>query len=125
VVSLIVPVVSFVAAAPAGGAIGAVRIASKNFAGAEVLSQLYAQALAAKGAQVQFQPDVGPTETTFQKLGQGEFDAYGDYQGTLLEYLGGRPSNDSARTHAALEEKLRPLRLTVSNPAPAVDVNGF
>jgi osmoprotectant transport system substrate-binding protein len=101
------------------------RIASKNFAGAEVLSQLYGQALAAKGGHVTFQPDVGPTESTFEKLQQGEFDAYGEYQGTLLEFLGGKPSHDSDRTHRQLQQRLDPLGLTASQPAPAIDVNGF
>jgi osmoprotectant transport system substrate-binding protein len=112
-------------AAPTGAATGVIQIGSKNFAGAEVLSQLYGQALAARGAQVTFQPDVGPTEVTFEKLNQGGFDAYGDYQGTLLEYLGGTPSNSSLRTHAALEARLSALGFVVSNPAPAIDVNGF
>src|SRR5438128_1827458 len=85
-VALLPVPLTFAVATPAGAAIGTVRIASKNFAGAEVLSQLYGQALAAKGAQVVFQPDVGPTETTFERLRQGDFDAYSDYQGTLLDY---------------------------------------
>jgi osmoprotectant transport system substrate-binding protein len=72
-----------------------------------------------------FQPDIGPTEVTFEKLKEGAFDSYGEYQGTLLQYLGGEPSHSSARTHAALEAKLGALGLVVSNPAPAVDVNGF
>jgi osmoprotectant transport system substrate-binding protein len=105
--------------------IGSLRIASKNLTGAEVLSQLYGQALAAKGAQVTFVPDVGPTETTFQQLRDGAFDAYGEYQGTLLEYLGGTPTSDTEQTHAALARRLEPLGLVVSEPAPAVDVNGF
>jgi osmoprotectant transport system substrate-binding protein len=112
-------------AQPVGADIGTMRIASKNFSGAEVLSQLYGQALAAKGAQITFQPDIGPTEDTFAALAQGTFDAYGDYQGTLLEFLGGRPSNDSRKTHQRLEDRLRPMGLVVSEPAPAVDVNGF
>ena len=110
---------------PAGADIRPLRIGSKNLIGADVLSQLYGQALAAKGAQVTFVPDVGPTEATFSKLTQSEFDAYGEYQGTLLEYLGGKPSNDSASTHAALDAKLRPLGFLASKPAPAIDVNGF
>jgi osmoprotectant transport system substrate-binding protein len=109
----------------ARAAIGSIQIGSKNFSGAEVLSQLYGQALAAQGGQVTFHPDIGPTETTFEKLEQGEFDAYGEYQGTLLEYLGGTPTSSTARTHAALQQKLGPMGLVVSEPAPAVDVNGF
>jgi osmoprotectant transport system substrate-binding protein len=111
--------------APAAADIGTIRIASKNLTGAEVLSQLYGQALAAQGAQVTFEPDVGPTETTFQQLREGAFDAYGEYQGTLLEFLGGTPTSDTERTHAALARRLEPLGLVVSEAAPAVDVNGF
>jgi osmoprotectant transport system substrate-binding protein len=116
---------AYTGGAPAGADIGTMRIASKNFSGAEVLSQLYGQALAAKGAQVTFQPDIGPTEDTFAALAQGTFDAYGDYQGTLLEFLGGRPSNNSRKTHEQLQARLRPMGLVVSEPAPATDVNGF
>lgn len=112
-------------ATPAHAEIGAMKIGAKNFSGAELLSQLYGQALAAKGAQITFQPDIGPTEAVFEQLKQGTFDAYGEYQGTLLEYLGGTPSNNSARMHAALESKLSAEGLVVSEPAPAVDVNGF
>jgi osmoprotectant transport system substrate-binding protein len=114
---------SFPAAAQAD--IGAVKIGAKNFSGAELLSQLYGQALAAKGAQITFLPDVGPTEASFEQLEQGAFDGYGEYQGTLLEFLGGRPNNSSARTHTALEAKLSAQGFVVSKPAPAVDVNGF
>ena len=98
-------VLSF-SASPATPPSARFRIGSKNFAGAEVLSQIYGQALAAKGAQVTFLPDVGPTEATFDELGKGLFDGYGEYQGTLLEFLGGEPSNDSAETHSALEATL-------------------
>src|SRR4029077_18413605 len=40
-------------------------------------------------------------------------------------FLGGMPSHNTQRTHAALEARLRDLGLVVSKPAPAVDVNGF
>ncbi len=88
-------------------------------------SQLYGQALAAGGAHVTFSEDVGATEVAFAALKAGTFDAYADYQGTLLTYLGGAPTANSATTHAALVEKLRGSGITVSRAAPAVDVNGF
>ena len=101
------------------------QVAAKNFAGAQVLSQVYGQALAAQGAHVTFADAVGPTEVVFPALQPGTFDAYADYQGTLLTYLGGRPTANSAKTHAALVAKLQGTGITVSEPAPAVDVNGF
>jgi osmoprotectant transport system substrate-binding protein len=101
------------------------NVASKNFAGAQVLSQVYGQALAGQGAHVTFADDIGPTEVVFPALQAGTYDAYADYQGTLLTYLGGTPTANSGKTHAALVEKLQGTGITVSKPAPAVDVNGF
>jgi osmoprotectant transport system substrate-binding protein len=110
---------------PAGAQQVSVNVASKNFAGAHVLSQVYGQALAGQGAHVTFADDVGPTEVVFPALQAGTYDAYADYQGTLLSYLGGTPTADTAKTHAALVAKLRGTGITVSKAAPAVDVNGF
>jgi len=101
------------------------EMASKNFAGAQVLSQAYGQALATEGAHVTFTDAVGATEVVFPALQAGTFDAYADYQGTLLTYLGGTPTSSTTKTHAALVAKLRGTGLTVSDAAPAVDVNGF
>ena len=83
------------------------------------------QALAGGGAHVTFTDAVGPTEVVFPALQAGTYDAYADYQGTLLTYLGGTPTANSAKTHAALVAKLQGTGITVSAPAPAVDVNGF
>ncbi len=113
---------------PAGGTSAqttSLNVASKNFAGAQVLAQVWGQALAAQGAHVTFTDDVGPTEAVFPALQAGSFDAYADYQGTLLTYLGGTPTANRDKTHAALVAKLRGTGITVSAAAPAVDVNGF
>jgi osmoprotectant transport system substrate-binding protein len=123
--ALLATVAGVVPAGPAAAGVDTMRIASKNLTGAEVLSQLYGQALAAEGAQVRFDPGVGPTEIAFEQLRNGAFDAYGEYQGTLLEYLGGTPTSNTERTHAALARRLEPMGLVVSEAAPAVDVNGF
>jgi osmoprotectant transport system substrate-binding protein len=101
------------------------NVAAKNFVGAEVLSQVYGQAFAARGARVTFANGVGPTEVVFPALQAGTYDAYADYQGTLLTYLGGTPTSNSAKNHAALVAKLQGTGIKVSDAAPAVDVNGF
>jgi osmoprotectant transport system substrate-binding protein len=123
--AVVVVVVSLATLVPAGAQQLTLAVASKNFPGAQVLSQVYGQALAAQGAHVTFADDVGPTEVVFPALQAGTYDAYADYQGTLLTYLGGTPTANSAKTHAALVEKLQGTGLTVSRAAPAVDVNGF
>jgi len=117
--------VALVGIVPAGAQQSSLNVASKNFAGAQVLSQVYGQALAGEGAHVTFADGIGPTETVFPALQAGTYDAYADYQGTLLTFLGGTPTANSAKTHAALVAKLQGSGLTVSRAAPAVDVNGF
>ena len=110
---------------PASAQTASISMASKNFAGAEVLTQAYGQALAARGAHITFVNDVGATEVAFPGLVAGTYDAYAEYQGTLLTYLGGKPTAQSRSTHAALVKRLAGTGLTVSAPAPAIDVNGF
>jgi glycine betaine/choline ABC-type transport system substrate-binding protein len=100
-------------------------IASKNFAGAQVLSQAYGQALAGTGAHVTFRDDLGATEVVFPQLRDGAVDAYAEYQGTLITYLGGKPTGDAGTNHAMLRRLLAGTGIVVSDPAPAVDVNGF
>jgi osmoprotectant transport system permease protein len=92
VVALLALGATLVAAVPAAHAQLALNMASKNFPGAQVMSQVYGQALAGQGAHVTFAEDVGPTEAVFPLLQAGTYDAYVDYQGTLLTYLGGRPT---------------------------------
>jgi osmoprotectant transport system substrate-binding protein len=111
-------------AAP-GGAATSLTIGAKNFSGAQAVSQAYAQALQAKGDDITFKDNIGPTEVVFPALKNGDLDAYADYQGTLLTYLGGTPSGSSADTYKALQAKLAGTGIVASKPAPAVDVNGF
>jgi osmoprotectant transport system substrate-binding protein len=125
VTAMLTSALALAALVPAGAQQVSLNVASKNFAGAQVLSQVYGQALAAQGAHVTFTDDVGRTEVVFPALQAGTYDAYADYQGTLLTYLGGTPTASSTKTHAALLEKLRGTGITVSRAAPAVDVNGF
>src|SRR5262249_4089540 len=69
-------------------------VGQKDFAGAVLLSQLYGQALAAKGFTVTYK-NLGPTEVTYAALKGGDIDLYGEYQGTLLTILKGTPTGDA------------------------------
>jgi osmoprotectant transport system substrate-binding protein len=100
-------------------------VGSKDFAGAQAISQAYGQALEEKGYDISFKENLGATEIVYKALESGDLDGYADYQGTLLTYLGGTPSGSSAETYQALQDKLEGTDITVSKPAPAVDVNGF
>jgi osmoprotectant transport system substrate-binding protein len=99
-------------------------VGEKDFAGAVLLSQLYGQALAAKGFQVSYKT-LGATEVTYPALKNGTIDLYGEYQGTLLTYLKGTPTGDAAATNAALQAKVTADKIKVSSASTALDVNGF
>jgi osmoprotectant transport system substrate-binding protein len=121
--------IAFVAAA--GGAAFAggdksINIGSKDFEGAQLLSQIWGQALEDKGYDVTYEDQIGPTEVIFPSLENGDIEAYGEYQGTLLTTsLGGTPTADTDETSQLLEDALEGTGIVASTPAPAVDVNGF
>jgi osmoprotectant transport system substrate-binding protein len=115
-------VAMFATAAPAQESL---VVGSKNFSGAIALSQAYGQALEAKDFDIEFKDNIGTTEVVYPSLESGDLDAYAEYQGTLLIYLGGEPTADSAETYAALQEQLDGTGIVATKPAPAVDVNGF
>jgi osmoprotectant transport system substrate-binding protein len=122
-----VAAVGIVAGTPvsAGAAGGSLTVGAKNFSGASVISQLWAQALQKKGYSITFRDNLGATEIVYPALKNGDIDAYGDYQGTLLTFLGGQPTGNTQSTYKALTAKLAGTGIVASTPAPAVDVNGF
>jgi osmoprotectant transport system substrate-binding protein len=112
-------------AGSAGAQTKSLTVGSKDFSGAQALSQAYGQALEAKGYDISYKENIGATEIVYAALKNGDLDAYADYQGTLLTYLGGEPSGDSATNYKALVAKLKGTDIVASKPAPAIDVNGF
>ena len=106
------------------GATKKIVVGEKNFAGAQLVSQLYGQALAAKGFQVSYK-QLGATEVTYPALKSGAIDLYGEYQGTLLTYLKGTASADAAAVNAALQTKVKADNIVASTASSAVDVNAF
>jgi osmoprotectant transport system substrate-binding protein len=99
-------------------------VGAKNFPAAQLISDIYGGALAAKGFSVTYK-DVGPTEQTYAALKKGSIDLYGEYQGTLLTYLNGSPTSDAAAVNSALVTKLKADKLDASGPSTAIDVNAF
>src|SRR6476660_403819 len=100
-------------------------VGSKDFSGAQAIAQAYGQALENKGDDITFKDNLGATEIVYKALENGDLDGYADYQGTLLTYLGGEPTSNSAETYKALQAKLAGTGIVASKPAPAVDVNAF
>jgi osmoprotectant transport system substrate-binding protein len=122
---LLTLVVGLTAGGVASAQTKSLTVGSKDFAGAQAISQAYGQALENKGYDITFKDNLGATEIVYKALESGDLDGYADYQGTLLTYLGGTPTGDSAETYKALQDKLKGTDITISKQAPAVDVNGF
>jgi osmoprotectant transport system substrate-binding protein len=72
------------AASNAGAGKPAVTLGSKNFAEENILGQLYAQALRAKGYTINLKSEIGSTELIWKALKSGRIDGYPEYTGVLL-----------------------------------------
>ena len=103
----------------------ALIVGSKDFAGAQIISQAYGQTLEGKGYKITFKDNIGPSETVFPLLEQGDIDLYGEFSGTFLTYLGGQPTSNGAQVFKAVEDKLAPKNIVAVGPASAQDVNAF
>ena len=109
------------------GAGTSLTVGSKDFAGAQLLSQAYGQALKANGYDISFKDNIGPTETVYPLVKDGTIDLYGEFTGTFLTFLGGTASADSQKTYDELTAKLESEGgvVVATTPATAQDVNGF
>jgi osmoprotectant transport system substrate-binding protein len=100
-------------------------VGSKDFAGAQIISQAYGQTLAGKGYKITYKDNIGPTETVYPLLENGDIDLYGEYAGTFLTYLGGQPTANRAEVLSAVQKKLAATNIVAVGSSTAVDVNGF
>lgn len=105
---------------------GDLTMGSKDFTGALILGQVYGQALESDGYNITYQENLGGTEIIYPALTSGEIDLYPEFQGTVLSTsFEGTPTGDADETNAALVEAAGADGVVVTEPAPAVDVNGF
>jgi osmoprotectant transport system substrate-binding protein len=77
-----------------------VRLATKNFTEQYVLGHLYAQALEARGFDIELKEDVGSSEIVDQALKIGVIDMYLEYMGVIAGELAGTPDSQRARSAA-------------------------
>ncbi|TDD12354.1 ABC transporter substrate-binding protein [Nonomuraea diastatica] len=110
-------------AAPSGSASGGGKavIGSFDFDESVLLASIYAQALEAKGVQVEEKPRIGSREAVYDQVKSGGLTIVPEYNGNLLAFI------DQAATAAttdevntALKEKL-PAELEVLDSSPAED----
>lgn len=112
------------AADSGGSSSSAVTVGSANFAESELLAEIYAQALEAKGVTVKRSFNIGARELYLKALQDGSIDLLPEYNGALLSALskGGAPQGVSspADVYAALQ-KVLPADTVVLEQAAAED----
>lgn len=103
--------------------IGTIVVGSANFPESELLAQIYGQALAAAGFDVDYQLAIGSREIYFNAIAGGEIQLVPEYTNSLLSFLLAPELPDAADTGeqlVALAEAL-PDDLTVLTPSVAED----
>jgi osmoprotectant transport system substrate-binding protein len=105
-----------------GAASGSVIVGSANFPENEVLAEVYALALQAKGVKVTTKLNIGAREVYYPQVEKGAITIIPEYNGNLLtvEADPSSTAKTTAEVDAALAAKL-PSTLTVLNAAPAQD----
>lgn len=83
----------------------AVTIGDKNFAEENILGQLYAQALQAKGFTVTLKENVGSSEIIYKALVAGQIDMYPEYTGTLLSAIAEQTKEPASAAAAYAQAK--------------------
>ncbi|MFI7639535.1 ABC transporter substrate-binding protein [Nonomuraea sp. NPDC049400] len=104
-----------------GGGGGKAVIGSFDFDESALLSSIYAQALEAKGVQVEEKVRIGSREAVYDQVKSGGLTIVPEYNGNLLAFIDLK--NTAATTdevNAALKEKL-PAELEVLDSSPAED----
>jgi osmoprotectant transport system substrate-binding protein len=115
---------------PSGGSGAAITVGSKNFTEQYILGELYAQALAANGFNVEKKLDLGSEQIADKALQSGQIDLYPEYTGTslvaILGYEGENPPTPQATYQKAKElyAKREPAD-TMLTPAPFNNTYGI
>lgn len=104
-------------AAPAG----TITVGSANFPESELLMDIYAGALKAKGITVETKPNIGSRETYIPALEDGSIDLVPEYTGVLDQYFNkAAKATTSDEVYAELKAGLPP-KLTVLDKSAAED----
>jgi glycine betaine/choline ABC-type transport system substrate-binding protein len=102
-------------------------VGSKNFPEAEILGEIYAQALKAAGYKVKTKLNLGSETIALQTLKQGEISGYPEYTATALEsFFGLEPEevpSDATGAYEKAKAELEKEGLTAFPPAPYSSAN--
>ena len=87
-----------------------VKLGTKDFSESFILGELYAQALRAKGFEVELKSDIGSSEIVDQALTLGSIDMYPEYTGVLLSEIAQQP--ERPKTAEAAYERAKEFEET-------------
>lgn len=108
-----------VSSAPASGA--PIVIGSGNFTESELVAEIYAAALNAKGIDATTHLDIGSREVYLVAMKEGAINLVPEYTGSLLAYYDAHSTADSAEDVYAAVRKALPGPFGVLNYSPAQD----
>lgn len=107
---------------PAGDSI---VIGSQAYYSNEIIAEIYAQALEAKGFTVTRQFSIGQRDAYMPALENGEIQLFPEYSGNLLQFFDpDATATSSADVYTALQSAL-PTGLSALTPAPATDQDSY
>jgi osmoprotectant transport system substrate-binding protein len=105
---------------------GSITVAGSDFVEQDIVANIYAVALRAKGYTVTVKPHLGKREVVQPALQSGEVDLLPEYAASLLEYLKvGSSSGDLNAEITTLKSLLSAKGLTVLDAAGAYDANAL
>ena len=108
-----------------GGSSSAITVGSADFSESQVLGEIYAGALKAKGVAVQTRPNIGSREVYIKALQDKSIDIVPEYTGSLLNYLKGTaPRQDPDSVYTAVKAAL-PADLVALDKSAAEDKNSI
>ncbi|HKS48406.1 MAG TPA: ABC transporter substrate-binding protein [Amycolatopsis sp.] len=101
-------------------------VASFNFTDSQILAELYAQALEAKGYPVTRKFNIGSRELVYPSLKSGELQFIPEYQGAAISSgFNEQAPKDANSEHAKLAELFAPSGIALLDYAPAENKNTY
>lgn len=102
-----------------------IRVGSEQFPENQLLAEIYAQAIEAKGVRVERNFGIGARESYVLALKDGSADVVPDYNGNLLRYFRPEATEASPEDVYRALQQVMPPELTVLDQAPAQNKDGF
>ncbi|MCK6095108.1 ABC transporter substrate-binding protein [Micrococcus sp. 2A] len=113
------------ASSSSAGGSGSVTVGSANFAESEIIGELYAQVLEAKGITVERKMQIGAREVYLSALEDGSIDLIGEYTGNLLGFYDKEATATSPQEVADALRAALPQGLVMLEPAEAQDKDSY